>query len=117
MGCCESSGASAGATFDRQTLDARDEVRCAPRRRRRAGQLQGRHALQQLVEEHAQLEARQIGTEAEMRADAEGDMVVRRARGVEPVRVRKYGVVTVGSRVQEQQLLAGFDALAVQLDA
>jgi hypothetical protein len=96
----------------RQLLDAADEVRGAPPRRLAVGERQGGHAPHQLLEEDAQLEAGEVGAEAEVRADAEGDVVVGRAPDIEPMRLAKGGGIAVGGRVEEQQPLPGFDALA-----
>ena len=67
----------------RQLLDAADEVRGA-QRRRVASVASSRFGMraQHLLEHHAQLEARQAGAQAEVRAVAEGDVLVR-------VRVRR----------------------------
>ena len=61
-------------------------------------------ALQQLLEEHAQLEAGQARAQAEVRAEAEGEMVVRRALDIEGERIGEDRGVAVRGRVEEQQL-------------
>ena len=54
---------------------------------------------QQLLEQHLQLHAGQLGTEAQVRAHpAEGDVVVRRAMDVEAVRIGELALVVVGRR-------------------
>ena len=69
---------------------------------------------QQLLEEHAQLEAREARAEAEVRAEAEGDVRVRVARGVEAERIGEDALVAIRRRVEQQQLVARADALAAQ---
>ena len=61
----------------RHRLDAADEARAQPRHR--AGELDVLEALDELAEDHAQLEAGEVGAEAEVLADAEAEVRVGRA--------------------------------------
>ena len=70
-----------------------------------------RHAPQQLLDRHAHLEPRQVRADAAVRADAE-----RHVASVAPVEVELVGLgedvaVAVGGAEQEQDALAGRDAL------
>src|SRR3954469_20428456 len=61
----------------------------------------------QLFEEDPDLESGEAGTEAEVRADAKGEVVVRPARDIEAFRVDEVRGVAVGRTVEQDNLLAG----------
>src|SRR3954468_1802956 len=99
----------------RQSLDPVDE-RAALVHLRLAG-FDVREPLVDLGEDGAQLGAGQRRTEAVVRpAAAEADVAVRIPRDVEAPRVVEGLVVAVGRVVEEDDLLAGGDRPAVQLD-
>ncbi len=60
------------------------------------------------------LEARQVGAEAEVLADAEREVRVGRAVDVEAVRVVEHGLVAVRRRVVHEHLVAGGDLGVVE---
>ena len=70
---------------------------------------------QQLLEHHADLEARERRAEAEVRPEPERDVVVVLAEHVERVRLVEHGLVAVRRAVHQQDLVARADRLAVQL--
>ena len=75
-----------------------------------------RHRCGDALEHHGQLEAGQRGTEAEVRAVAEGHVVVRRAAHVEGAGGRaELGLVAVGGRVDQEQRVTGGDRRAAEL--
>ena len=71
---------------------------------------------QQLLEHHAQLEAGERLAEAEVRAEAERDVLVRVALDVEAVRVGELRLVAVRRLVEQHALLAFVQLLAHELD-
>src|SRR4051812_22341036 len=72
---------------------AADE-RCRPRRGRLVCcEREVRQSLHQLLEHHAKLEPREARPETEVRAAAEGEMLVRRTRHIERLRILEPGVV------------------------
>ena len=65
----------------------------------------------ELLEHHADLQAGEVGAEAEVRAAAaEGDVLVRRAPDVEAERVVEHVLVAVGRDVEDDDLVAFGDA-------
>ena len=73
-------------------------------------------ALEHLVEQAADLEAREVRAEAEVRAAAaEGDVRVRVAADVEAVGVREHRLVAVRGGVEHDDLLARADRDAAEL--
>ena len=56
-----------------------------------------------------------MGAQAEVLGDPKGQMGIRVAVDVEPLRIRKHVLVAVGRRVQHGDLLAGLDPGAGQL--
>src|SRR5262245_4314524 len=95
-------------------LDAVDEVGAEVLGR--AGDLEVGDAARDLAEHHAHLAAREVRSEAVVRAGAaEADVLVRRARDVEAIGVAEDVLVAVRRVVPEHDLLAGADLLAGQL--
>src|SRR5260221_581121 len=79
-------GDGAGLSFD-----AVEKVRAKPPHR--TGQLDGRQAPQQLLEHQLDLQPREVRAETEVLADAEGEMIVRRARDVEALGLGEHLLV------------------------
>ena len=67
-------------------------------------------------EHGVQLEPGEAGAEAEVGAEAEREVVVRRTLDVEAVRLVELRFVEVRRLVQEQNLVAGAEPLALELD-
>src|SRR5678815_893336 len=76
-----------------------DKIRTQPAHRAR--ELHVRDAAQDLLEHHAHLQAREVGAEAEVLPEPEGQVVVRGPRDVETVGVLEDGLVAVGRRVPD----------------
>src|SRR5581483_7357137 len=108
-------GSCAPARAHGEGLVAAHEVGGAGGRFGGVNQLGVGQLLEQLLEQHAQLEAGQAGAQAEVGAEPERHVLVRRAADVERRRVGEHGLVAVGRRVEEQQLLALRDHLTAQL--
>src|SRR6266508_2522479 len=99
----------------RQGLAAVQEVRAE--RRRRARELDPSEIRDELLEPDAELESREMGTEAEVRAaHAESDVAVRCPADVETERVGELRLVAIGGDVPEHDLVAGAEKGAVELD-
>ena len=62
------------------------------------------------------LEPRQIGAETEVLADSEADVRIGRAVDLERVGVFEHGLVSVRRGIEQTEVLAGRDLLAVQLE-
>src|SRR5215469_18558454 len=77
------------------------------------GQFPVRHPPQQLLEQDADLEPGQVRAETQVGPCAESEVAVVRPGHVEHVRVGEYPRVTVGRPVQQENLIAGPDPLAV----
>jgi hypothetical protein len=97
---------------DRHVLHAAHQVGADPLRRAR--ELRVLDALEQLREQDAQLEPRQRGAQAEVLADAEGEVRVRGAVDAEGVRIGEHLFVAVRGGVEHRHRLALRDALAAQ---
>src|SRR6478752_7024099 len=61
--------------------------------------------IEHLLEDDAQLEAGEAGAQAEVRPEAEGDVLVRRATDVELEWIREHGFIAIGRRIEQQELL------------
>jgi hypothetical protein len=89
-------------------VDARAE-----RRDRRA---RAPETVQQLVEEHHELEARELNAEAVVPpVAAEGHVLVRAALDIEALRVLEDALVAVAGGIEEQQPVALADLLPTEL--
>src|SRR5215472_8679510 len=62
--------------------------------------------VQHLVEHHLQFQTGEVGSQAEMLAVAEGDVLVGRTLDVEPIGLRKLSLVTVGRRVPNHHAIS-----------
>src|SRR2546426_6966200 len=102
-----------GCEAHRHPLDAVDEVRAQALDR--PGQLDVRQAAQQLLEHDLDLQAGQVGAQAEVMPDAKGEVVVRRAADVETVGVREDLLVAGGRAIPDGQLVALADRLGPPL--
>ena len=89
-----------------------------PARQRGAvdGQVQVGQAGQQALDHDPELQAGQLVAQAEVGAEAEGHVRVRAAGDVEGVGVVEDRLVAVGRGVEQEQLLAGPDGGAAELD-
>src|SRR5581483_7361897 len=108
-------GSRAPAGADGERLVAAHEVGGAGGRFGDVDQLEVGQLLEQLLEQHAQLEAGQAGAQAEVGTEAERHVLVRRAADVERRSVGEHVLVAVGRRVEEEQLLALRDHLTAEL--
>src|SRR5207244_9580229 len=97
----------------RHAFDAVDEVRAQALDP--AVELHVGEAPEQLLEHDLDLEPREVRPQAEVVAEAEGEVLVRRSADVEPVRVREDVLVPVGRAVPEGHLVVLTDRLAVEL--
>ena len=79
---------------DRQMLDAGEQI--GSQTLGRSGRSHVRHAAEQFVEHHAQLESGKIRTNTEMLTVAERDVVVGLAREVEAVGIGEHLLVPIG---------------------
>src|SRR5215469_3237828 len=77
------------------------------------GQFPVRHPPQQLLEQDADLEPGQVRAQAQVGPRAESEVAVAWPGHVQRVRVGKGARVTVGRPVQQHDLVAGTDLLAV----
>ena len=75
-----------------------------------------RHPGQDLAEHRAHLGLGQVRAEAVVRAEAEGDVVVRGPREVEALRIGEDGLVAVRRGVVDDDLVAGADGAAAEGD-
>src|SRR5439155_19196006 len=101
--------------LDAHPLDAVDEGRL--QHVGRAGHVDVRQTVEQLLEHHPDLAAREVGAEAEVRPSRpEADVIVRRPRHVEAVRVVPEPLVPVRGVVPENHLVARADLLPAHLD-
>src|SRR5438445_949360 len=104
---------SLGGEADGHVLDAADEVGAEPGRR--AGELDVGQAAEQLLEHDPDLQAREVGAEAEVGADPEAEVVVRMPSDVEAVGMGEVLLVAVRGAVPERHPLVFADGLAVDL--
>jgi hypothetical protein len=74
------------------------------------------HARDELLKRNRHLESRDVGSGAEVRAEAEGKMAVRPAVQNADLRVGKLTVVAIGGGKGERDDVAAGDRLSVQLD-
>src|SRR5882757_3644894 len=79
----------------------------------RSLRLEGFDPCQKLAKRQAHLHAREAGPEADVDAEAEGHVAVRRAGDVEPEWVVEYGFVAIGRHLPVGDLIAGLDAMAL----
>src|SRR5262245_2636885 len=78
--------------------------------------LEGREAVDQLLEEDADLEAREVRAEAVVDALPEGEVGVRVAQEVEAEGLAEDALVAVGGHLPRGHLVAGRELLAAELD-
>src|SRR3990172_2456937 len=97
----------------RHVLDAVDERGREPIGR--PGDLQVRESAEELLKHHRDLAPSEVRAEAEVRAAAEAEGVVRIAANVEAEGFGEDGFVAVGRAVEEQHLVALADLLAADL--
>ena len=67
---------------------------------------------QHRLEEAPQLETSKVVAEAEVRADSEGNVIVRVSADVEPEGIVEDRRVTVCRPIEQQQFVAGFELAA-----
>ena len=80
-----------------------------------AGELDVVEAAEQLLEDGADLDAGEMGAEAEVAAEAEGEVARRVLRAdVEAERVGEHLVVAVGRRVRQVEQVAGLERHVAQ---
>src|SRR5688572_9712989 len=108
--CTSSRAASEG---EREV--AEPGVPVAPRPLGRPGPLDAGEPGQELLEEHPDLELRQVGAEAEVDAVAEADVGVRVPGDVEAVRPGERPLVPVGRALPDQHLVPRSDRVAPEL--
>src|SRR5262249_51906449 len=101
---------------DGHLLEPADEVRGPARRRFFTRELEVGYPPDDLLEHHAELEAREARAEAEVRAVPESEVLVRGALDVEVFAAVKDALVAVRRRIEKQQLVALADVLPVQRD-
>jgi len=80
---------------DRQTLEAADEIRRAERRRGACRELEARQTSEHLLDHHPELERGEIRAQAEVCADPERDVLVRRPPHVEAERILEHRRVAI----------------------
>ena len=108
------SGRASSNEAKREVLEAVREVRAQPLRL--SCQLDALHAGNELLEQDPELEAREVGAEAEVRAGApEGGVLVGRPPDVEAVRVGELVRVAVRGGEPDDHLVAGRDRDAADL--
>lgn len=98
---------------DRQLLQRAVQVRALAARL--AGELAAREAREELLEEDPPLEARELGAEAELLSEAEGELRVGVPPCVEAVGVREDFLVAVRRGVHHHHLVALAGAPTAQL--
>jgi hypothetical protein len=81
----------------------------------RARQLEVLETTRQVPEDHLELQARDVGTQADVLPDAEGEVAVGAAIDAEREGIVEDLLVAVRGREVERELLAGADLLAAQL--
>src|SRR5690349_13044692 len=91
-------------------------VPVAPRPLHRLDEPRGPEARQQFLEEHPQLEARQVRAEAVMHPLAEAQVRIRFTRDVERVWFGENQTVAVGRAFPDLHLLPGRDLAPCQFD-
>ncbi len=91
-------------------------VLVAPRPFDRTGDLDVAHAVAELVEHDANLEARQVGTETVVHAVAESEVRVRIAGEVEAEGLGEHTLVAVRGGLPEHDLVAGVHRLAEKVE-
>src|SRR5207253_1287751 len=97
----------------RQLLDRVEKARPCPHDR--PGEFEAAHSRDQHLEDGPQLDAGQGRAEAEVRTEAETEMMVRAPPDVEAVRAFEDCLVAVGRAVQQRHLVPGPDQLTVEL--
>ena len=95
-------------------LDAAEKARAQAHDRTRGLDLD--QALGQLAEENAQLEPREVGSQAEVFPDAEGQMAVGLTIHPEREGLREHLLVAIGRGIEEAHRLTGADLLPSQLE-
>src|SRR5271155_2874823 len=94
-----SGGGARRCESDRHVLDSSYEVRIKALHRARLIQI--RQPLEHLFEHHPQFHPREIRTQAEMFAMAEGEMLVRTTRDLETVGIGELRFIVVGGSVPD----------------
>src|SRR5437870_4026128 len=100
----------------RQRGDAAEDDARVKRQRRVVDPLEGAGTIEERRERDLRLEAREIGAEAVVRPEAEGEVAVVGAGDVEALAVREHVLVAVRRPEPADDELIGVDAVAVQLE-
>src|ERR1700674_459704 len=96
----------------RHMLDAADEARAHPLDR--PGQLDRLETLGEVAEHHLQFEPGEICTEAEMLADAEGNVTIGITADIESIRRGENALVAVRRRIEQRDGIALANLMAVE---
>jgi hypothetical protein len=82
----------------------------------RSGKCDVVEAVEERIEQHADLQTGEAGPEAKMVAMAEGHVGIRGATGVEAKGIREHLIITIGGRPPQGDLVAGTDRFVADLN-